>query len=235
MTQDEELEQLRAEKKVWREIAHEKHREVQQLQQEKQVLREGLKEAIQAIDRWQEQAKTLEGQIDVLQERVKILEGQQAKDSHNSSLPPSSDRFVRPPKSLRQKSGKKPGGQKGHRGHHLRQVEMPDVVLVHPVACCEHCQQDLRSQPAALPERRQVMDLPVKRLWVTEHRVEEKQCPGCFHLTRASFPARVKAPAHYGTGIQTIATYLVEGQAVPYARASQLLQELLGVQLSAVS
>src|SRR5258708_12817634 len=112
---------------------------------------------------------------------------------------------------------------------------MPAPVIIHPVACCEHCQQDLRSQPAALPGRRQVMDLPVKRLWVTEHRVEEKQCPVCFHLTRASFPARVKAPAQYGTGIQTIATYLVEGQAVPYARASQLLQELLGVQLSAGS
>jgi transposase len=79
------------------------------------------------------------------------------------------------------------------------------------------------------------MDLPVKRLWVTEHRVEEKQCPVCSHLTRAAFPARVLAPAQYGTSIQTLATYLVEGQAVPYARASQLLQELLGVQLSAGS
>jgi transposase len=88
---------------------------------------------------------------------------------------------------------------------------------------------------ADLPERRQVMDLPVKRLWVTEQWVEEKQCPACFHLTRAPFPAAVKAPAQYGTGIQTLATYLVEGQAVPYARASQLLQELLGVQLSAGS
>src|SRR6266568_552114 len=136
MMQEEELEQLRAERTAWREIAHEKHREVQQLQQEKQVLREGLKEAIQAIERVQEHAKMLEGQIDVLQERVKILERQQAKDSHNSNLPPSSDRFVRLPKSLKQKSGKKPGGQKGHRGHSLRQVETPDVVLVHAVERC---------------------------------------------------------------------------------------------------
>jgi transposase len=86
-----------------------------------------------------------------------------------------------------------------------------------------------------MPERRQVIDLPAKRLWVTEHRVEEKQCPVCFHLTRASFPAAVSAPAQYGTGIQTLATYLVEGQCVPYARASQLLHEVLGVQLSAGS
>lgn len=235
MTKDEELEQLRAEKNVWRDLAHEKHQEVQHLQQDKQILREGLKEAIEAIGRLHEQIKTLEGLIEAQQERIKTLERQQAKDSHNSNLPPSSDRFVRSPKSLRQTSGKKPGGQKGHRGHHLRQVERPDEVIIHPVVCCEHCQHDLRMRRADLPERRQVMDLPEKRLWVTEHQVEEKQCPRCFHLTRASFPATVSAPAQYGAGIQTLATYLVEGQAVPYARASQLLQELLGVQLSAGS
>jgi hypothetical protein len=77
---------------------------------------------------------------------------------------PSSDRFVRPPKSLRQKSGKKAGGQKGHRGHHLRQGEKPDEVLLHSVLCCERCHYDLRLQAADLPERRQVIDLPVKRL-----------------------------------------------------------------------
>ena len=55
------------------------------------------------------------------------------------------------------------------------------------------------------------------------------------HLTRASFPADVLAPAQYGTGIQTVATYLVAGQVVPYARASQLLQDLFGVQLSPAS
>jgi transposase len=142
---------------------------------------------------------------------------------------------VRAPKSLRKKSDKKPGGQHGHRGHHLRQMEGPDEVLIHPVERCERCQYDLRAYPADIPERRQVIDLPTKRLWVTEHRVEEKQCPQCFHLTRASFPVSVSAPAQYGTGIQTLATYLVEGQAVPYARASQLLQDLLGVQLSAGS
>lgn len=221
MTKDEELDQLRAEKTMLCELLQRKDEELEQSHQANQDLREGLKQAIMAIE--------------YLQERVKALEGQQAKDSHHSSLPPSSDRFVRPPKSLRKKSGKKPGGQAGHRGHHLQQVETPDAVLMHAVERCEHCQHDLREQPAAVPERRQVIDLPTKRLWVTEHQVEEKQCPACFHLTRAAFPAEVRAPVQYGTSIQTVATYLVEGQAVPYARASQLLQELLGVQLSAGS
>ena len=122
-----------------------------------------------------------------------------------------------------------------HRGHHLRQVETPDEVLVHPVNYCEQCHHDLRAQPAGIPERRQVIDLPAKRLWVTEHRAEEKQCPACYHLTRAPFPTAVSAPVQYGTGIQILATYLVEGHCIPYARASQLLQELLAVHLSAGS
>jgi transposase len=235
MRSEEEREQLQQENKALREALRLKEEELRQSRTSNQDLREGLKQAITAIESLQKHVKDLEGQIACLQERVKTLEGQQAKDSHNSSLPPSSDRFVRAPKSLRQKSGKKPGGQKGHRGHHLRQVEVPDEVLIHPVEQCEHCHHDLRAHSADLPERRQVTDLPAKRLWVTEHRVEEKQCPVCSHLTRASFPASVSAPAQYGTGIQTLATYLVEGQAVPYARASQLLQELLGVQLSAGS
>jgi transposase len=235
MTKDEELDQLRTENAALCEALRHKDEELEQSHQANQDLREGLKQAISALGSQQERVNVLEGLSDALQERINTLERQQAKDSHNSSLPPSSDRFVRPPKSLRTKSGKKPGGQKRHRGHHLRQVETADEVLIHPVLCCEQCQHDLRRQPAAVPERRQVMDLPTKRLWITEHRVEEKQCPRCFHLTRASFPACVKAPAQYGTSIQTLATYLVEGQSVPYARASQLLQELLGIQLSAGS
>jgi transposase len=195
--------------------------ELERLRQENQTLREALRQAVDAIG--------------YLQQRVNALEQRQAKDSHNSSLPPSSDRFVRTPKSLRQKSGKKPGGQPGHPGHALLQSQMVDQIVIHPVQSCERCQHDIGEQPAHLPERRQVMELPPQRLWVTEHRVEEKQCPHCGHLTRAAFPACVRAPAQYGIGIQALAVYLVEGQLVPYARASQLLREVFGIQLSAGS
>src|SRR5713101_3481891 len=152
MTEDEELEQLRAENRALREALQCKDTELGQSHQANQDLREGLKQAIIAIGSQQERVKVLEGLIDALQERIKTLERQQAKDSHNSSLPPSADRSVSVPKSLRQKSGKKPGGQHGHRGHHLKQVESPDVVLVHTVEQCEHCRQNLRDCPADLPE-----------------------------------------------------------------------------------
>src|SRR5260221_8828569 len=136
MTEDEERERLRQENRALREALQSKDSELDQAQQANQDLREGLKQALIAIGSGQERVNVLEGLIDALQERIKTLAGQQAKDSHNSSLPPSSDRFVRPPKSLRKKSGKSPGGQKGHRGQHLRQGQAPDEELIHPVLCC---------------------------------------------------------------------------------------------------
>jgi transposase len=150
MTEDEEREQLRAENRALREALQHKDTELEQAQQANQDLREGLKQALIAIGAGQERVNVLEGLIDALHERITTLERQQAKDSHKSSLPPSSDRFVRAPKSLRTKSGKKPGGQPGHRGHHLRQVQTPDEVLIHPVNACESCQHNLRAQNASI-------------------------------------------------------------------------------------
>ena len=91
--------------------------ELEHLRQENQALREAnenwqacVREAVDAIGNLRQQVRELEAVITSQQERIKALEGRLAKDSHNSSLPPSSDRFVRVPKSLRKKRDKKPGG-----------------------------------------------------------------------------------------------------------------------------
>src|SRR5205814_10686726 len=158
------------------------------------------------------------------------------KDSHNSHLPPSSDRFRKQKqKSLRKPSGKKPGGQSGHQGHHLQPLEQVDEVVLHQVQECHHCHHWLESQPADIIERQQVIDLPPRCVWVTEHQIEEKHCPACWAATRAVFPDAVRATAQYGPRIQALGVYLVEGQMVPYARASQMLREVFGLQISASS
>ncbi len=191
---------------------------IEQLAQEKSVLQEQLVQRDELIAR--------------LLERVQVLEERLGKDSHNSHLPPSSDRFVRQPKSLRKKSGKKPGGQPGHRGETLELSSSPDEVIVHAVDRCQHCQQDLQAVRTCAMERRQVVDLPPPRLVVREHQAEHKQCPHCQQITVGTFPKEVRTPVQYGASIGAIAVYLVEQQLLPLARASEVMEDVLGVAMS---
>src|SRR5437763_17000083 len=121
----------------------------------------------------------MQEQIAGLTQQVKALQDRLAKNSHNSSLPPSSDRFVRQPKSLRKKSEKKSGGQEGHPGTTLEVSETPDEVIEQRVTVCASCQHDLREVEACVTLRRQVVDIPAPRVLVQEHRGQHKQCPRC--------------------------------------------------------
>src|SRR6516162_4005896 len=109
----------------------------------------------------------LREQVQALLARVQELEGRLAKDSHNSSKPPSSDGLRRKPKSLREKSGKQRGGQPGHAGHRVSLVATPDLVETYRPSRCGVCQHELPSDAPAWVERRQVSELPTVRLHVT--------------------------------------------------------------------
>ena len=96
--------------------------------------------------------------------RIAELERQLAASSRNSSKPPSSDGLDKPaPKSLRGRSGRKPGGQPGREGRTLRQVAVPDEVVVHEPSACAGCGDTLATDgsPAGLI-RRQVFDIDSK-------------------------------------------------------------------------
>src|SRR5712691_2132473 len=211
MTPEEELQQLRREKSQWQE---------QLAQRDEQ-----LAQRDEQIAQMQHELKRLGEQVQALQEQLK-------KDSHNSHLPPSSDRFRRQPKSLRKSSGKKPGGQSGHAGNTLMPSQTPDVVMRHAVEQCQHCQQDLREVASAQVERRQVIDLPPKRLVITEHQAECKVCPVCQQVTQADFPEDVRAPVQYGAAFGAVGVYLVQQQLLPYERACEVMQDLLGPTMS---
>jgi len=170
----------------------------------------------------------LKERVEDLSAQVTQLESRLAKDSHNSHLPPSSDRFVRKPKSLRKKSEKKAGGQPGHQGNTLHLSDTPDQVIVHGVEQCVHCQHDLHQVEAQQVERRQVVELPPRRAEVIEHQAERKCCPVCQQVTVASFPQGIQAAVQYGPAFCAVAVYLVQQQLLPYERACEVLFDLFG-------
>src|SRR5436853_5531365 len=155
---------------------------------ENQTLRDDLAKALESL----EQANA----------RIKQLEGQAAKDSHNSSKPPSTNGFkepVRKTASLREKSGKKSGGQPGHAGRTLLMVQQPDQTILLTPEQCQQCQQDLSEASLCRRERVQVFDLPTVHLQVREYHVEVKRCPCCQAETRADLPEGLtSASAQYG-------------------------------------
>jgi len=202
------------------------------LEEENERLREQLAQRDERIQQQSLLIEQMQERIAVLTQQVKDLQDRLAKDSHNSSLPPSSDRFVRQPKSLRKKSEQQSGGQEGHPGATLRFCEKPDEVIEHRVSVCASCQQDLRQVPACVTLRRQVVDMPSPHLIVQEHRAEQKQCPRCQHVTLASFPPTVTAPIQYGPRIGAITVYLTQQQLLPLERTCEVLSDLLGVQMS---
>jgi transposase len=176
--------------------------------------------------------------IDSLRREIEALRVENAElrrrlglDSSNSSKPPSSDGLKKKPrvlKSLRTRTGKRSGGQKGHRGDTLRQVAEPDAVVEHAAEVCEHCRAQLPADSKVDEEKRQVFDLPEKPLIVTEHRAAVHDCPACRRRTRAAFPEGVVSPAQYGERVRAAAVYLNAQQLVPEERTAQVLQDLFG-------
>ena len=120
--------------------------------------------------------------------QIAELEARLRQNPRNSSRPPSSEGLAKPaPRSLRTRSGRKPGGQDGHKGMTLAQVARPDREVRHEPGCCGRCGAGLAGRPVTAVERRQVFDLPPVRAEVTEHQLIEREC-GCGHRTRGAAP-----------------------------------------------
>jgi len=163
--------------------------------------------------------------------RVTKLEARLNKDSHNSHKPPSSDGPAkRPrPRSLRQPSGKRSGGQPGHAGVTLCLVDNPDTVVAHVPVACARCGAELEAALEIERERRQVIDLPEPRPVVTEHQAVHKACPVCQTVTAGEFPPEVTQPVQYGPRTRAAAVYLQTYQLLPYERTAETLNDLFGV------
>jgi transposase len=175
---------------------------------------------------------TLLAVIDEHERRIKELEQRAARDSHNSSNPPSSDGPVARPYVKRPKGKRKPGGQPGHEGTTLQRVATADHVVVHRATRCR-CGQSLCQRSVQGYKKRQVFEIPCVKVEVTEHRAEIKHCPACGRRVQGRFPPEVRRGVQYGANLRSCAIYLKDYALVPYQRLRQLMKDLFGVSLSA--
>ena len=179
----------------------------------------------------QELAQT-RAELERARERIAELEARLKQNSRNSSKPPSSEGLGKPaPRSLRTKSGRRPGGQAGHEGTTLAQVGRPDREVRHEPGCCGRCGADLGGRPVTGAERRQMFDLPPVKIEVTEHQLIEREC-ACGHRTKATAPQGADAPACYGPRIAAVIIYLYIGQFLSKKRTAQALADLFGIPVS---
>jgi len=133
--------------------------------------------------------------------------------------------------SLRERSGKKPGGQKGHKGSTLKMVETPDEIIDHIPQYCNGCGTSLSVQTEQFKERRQVIDIPPIKPIVTEHRIYSKQC-SCGHCTHGGFPDGVINHVNYGNRITSLIVYLVAYQYISWNRVVSFFEQVFQLSLS---
>jgi transposase len=154
------------------------------------------------------------------------------KNSSNSSMPPSKDEN-RPfkTKSLREASGKKPGGQPGHEGKTLEMVSSADVIVVHNPLYCNHCGLDMSHLPAEMVERRQVVEIPpIKPIYI-EHQSFARTCT-CGHTIIGSFPNDITSGISYGKSVESLSAYFYARQYLPFARMQEMFNDVFSLPIS---
>ena len=171
-----------------------------------------------------------------MESRIQVLEDQIAKNSRNSGKPPSSDGYKKlAPKSLRKRHGRKSGGQPGHPGKTLKAVVYPDQIEVHHVVECKKYQRSLEDVKVVEHEQRQIFDIPIIKIEVSEHQREIKICLYCGEKNKADFPETVTQPVQYGPEIKGLAVYLNQYQLIPLERTAEILEALYGHPVSEAS
>jgi len=168
------------------------------------------------------------------QDRILELEQSRRPTASNSSIPPSANPIGAPKPVIKRSTGRKPGGQIGHRGagHRLLPVQKMDQVVRHRPKVCKHCLASLREHAAAeLVGRHQVAELPEVAVFWTEHQSYACRCHRCGKITRGMIPADIAAST---TGPRLTATIGIWGAWVKGSRraVAEVVSQTLGCPIS---
>jgi transposase len=174
----------------------------------------------------------LQEQIVALTLRIAELEERLNQNSSNSGKPPSSDGLAKPAaKSLRAKSGKKPGGQKGHKGHGLKIDREPDEEVIAQPAECPKCRHNLDGCPMFHSDTRYVLDVVIKTKLV-KYNICETICESCGETVVAA-PSECAGTVNYGNALRSLCVVLTNYANVGIDKTHKILRDLIGLPVSA--
>ena len=155
------------------------------------------------------------------------------KNSSNSSKPPSTDIFnPKRNQSLREPSGKRPGGQPGHKGTTLEMREIADEIIELNPDYCSQCGCNLEHEESHFEFRRQEFDIPPIEVKVKEYRRNSKTCPKCGYHQEVEFPKSITNNVQYGPNIESAVCYLSVYQYLPFKRLKECLQHFFKLDIS---
>lgn len=192
-----------------------------------------IHELFQKIEILTSRLEQAENEIAVLKMENARLRSRLNSNSNNSSKPPSSDGYLKKPAFPKSGKGKQ-GGQAGHKGRTLDQVNNPDkTVICNPESCS--CGHTFTGEGTVLAEKRQVFDLPAPRLEVTEYRIYKAVCPVCGLGHRGAAPEGVNAPVQYGNRAKAYVTLLNVHFKLPFKKIQLLFGDLFGCPINGSS
>ncbi|MHB0803587.1 IS66 family transposase, partial [Bacillus thuringiensis] len=120
----------------------------------------------------------------------------------------------------------------GHKGHTLHLTTTPDHTITNSPTHCTCCNTSLHHEPVKGYRIRQVYDLPPIQIEVTEHKVEQKECPHCHSIQESQFPSTVSRPVQYGPHIKRLIPYLTHYQCLSLKRTKEFFQDCFGYSIS---
>ncbi len=203
------------------------------LQETKLKLHKQVEELLKKVDNLIKEKEDLKVKNDLLEDKNTELLAENVEfkrrleqNSRNSHKPPSSD-FPKQKPAFPKKIKKNKGGQLGHKGKTLQQIESPDRVIKYPIEACT-CGHDLSELEQTVSEKRQVLDTPDPSLIVTEHQGVKVSCPNCGKQNRSEFPEHVNSPIQYGFGVKSLVVLLNNQFKLPFNKIQLLFSDLYG-------
>jgi transposase len=175
----------------------------------------------------------LEKEMSELRVENELLREQLSRTSANSSQPPSKNPIGFKP-NRKEPTGKKRGGQEGHKGHErkLYSLESCGEVIEHvPTGNCG-CGTAITVGEESKVHRHQIVEVPPIKPIVTEHRFYVAVCPTCGKEHRASEMSEIISRSGYGPRVAAYVGLLSSQYRQSYRQVKRQMEAIFGIEIS---